>query len=91
MRMPRFAPRDAQQAAVVHVVEQMRRRARRAAPVVRHRAVGEVRVHFARVHGAALADELEQRLRPSSGAPVGPARLLRARMHQRVHGRVTKP
>ena len=55
------APDDAQQPAVVHRIEQMRRRVRGAAPVVGHRAVREVRVDLARVHRAALAHELEQR------------------------------
>ena len=38
---PRFAPRDVEHAAVVHRIEQLRRRARRAAPVVRDGAVRE--------------------------------------------------
>jgi hypothetical protein len=77
------APRDAQQAAVVQAVEQVRRRIRRAAPVVANRPVREVRVDVARMRFAALADEFEHGLR----APArrgSPPRSRDARVHQRV-------
>ncbi len=48
---------DAQQAAVVHAVEQLRAGAARAAPVVLHASVREMLLHLARMHGAALAHE----------------------------------
>ena len=67
----------------MHVVEQVGGGARRAAPVVGDLAVGEELVHLARMHDAALAHELEQRLR----APLrddAPRRLPDARVHQRL-------
>jgi hypothetical protein len=75
------APRDPQQAAVVHAVEQLGARVRRATEPVAHLAMREMRVHLARVHGAALGDEGEHRmgLLPARGAPRGARR---ARMHQ---------
>ena len=51
----RVAPHHAQQPAVVHLVEQMGGRARRAAPVVGHGAELEMLVHLAWVHFAAVA------------------------------------
>src|SRR5438093_1304406 len=85
MRMPASRRATRSNAAVMQVVEQMSRGARRAAPVVRDGAVREVSIHLARVHLTTLADELDQRLRPAP-APPRPARPVRARMHQRVQG-----
>ena len=62
MRMPFSRRRHPQHAAIVHVLQQVRRRARRAAPVVGDRAVREVVVHLAGMHVAALADEVEHEL-----------------------------
>ena len=77
-----LAPRDAQQAAVVHAVEQVRRRQAGAAPGVGDAAVREVRLDDARMGRAVLADEGEhlvrlalRRRRPTCAG--------RARMHQR--------
>jgi hypothetical protein len=81
-----IAPRHPQQAAVVHAIEQVRGRVRRAAPGVDGAAVREVRVDLARVHRAALAHESEQvsRLallhhapRPGAGAWVHQRLVLR--------------
>ena len=47
---------DAQQSCVVHLFEQARGRARRTAPVVGHRPMREVAVHFPRVHFTSLAN-----------------------------------
>ena len=76
------APRDAQQAAVVHAVEQLGRSPARAAEPVAHAAVREVRVDLGRVHGAALAHEVQHRLclRP---ARLRPGLTGLARVHQR--------
>ena len=83
-----LAPRHTQQAAVMHGVQQMGRGARRAAPVVLHRAVREMVIHLARVHGAAFAYELQQELclllacggpRPTA---FGRDTAIRPRMHQ---------
>ncbi len=57
-------PHDAQQPAVVHRVEQVRRRVGGSAPVVRHRPVGEMVVDLARVSLAARAHEIEDRRDP---------------------------
>ena len=77
-----LAPGDAQQAAVVHRVEQVRRRAARAAPGVGAAAVRELLLDRARMARPARADELEQR----RGAPAR-RRVPRlggdARVHQR--------
>jgi hypothetical protein len=64
----------------VHLVEQLRAGVRGAAEPVARLAVSEMRVHLARVHGAALAHEGEQ------GFSLRPARL-RPRSHAfaRVH------
>jgi hypothetical protein len=76
------APGDAQQAAVVHAVEQVRRRQPGAAPGVDAAAVREVGLDVARMRWAVRADELEhvgrfpfRRRRPRLRH--------RARMHQR--------
>ena len=61
------APYHAKQALVVHRLEQVRRRARRAAPVVAHDAMGELRVDLPRVHLAAFADEREHGVRARVG------------------------
>ena len=61
-RMPsKGPPLDAQEAAVVHAVEQVGGRARRAAPGIGDLAMGEEFFDFARVHLPTLADEVEQR------------------------------
>ena len=67
----------------MHDVEQLRARVRRAAEPVGHLAVREMRVHLARMHGAAFADECQHRRR-LLGARRGPDRARRARMHQLV-------
>ena len=80
-----LAADHAQQAAVMHRIQQMGRRARRAAPVVRHRAEREMIVNLARVHRTANADELQQAL-DVSAARDAPRRLTpAARMHQAEH------
>jgi hypothetical protein len=55
-----ITPYDAKQSAVMHVFEQVRRRARRSAPVVGDGPMGEVRVDVARVDSALLAHEGQQ-------------------------------
>ena len=80
-----FAARDAKETTVVHRFQQMRRRARSAAPVVPHRSVRELRVHFARVHGAALAHERQHRL-GMRAACFGPRFHSAPRVHQRLYG-----
>ena len=75
-------PRHAQHAAVVHVVEQVCGRGRRAAPVVRDRAVREMFVDLARMHRLARAHEREHllgSLPPHRNGRRGP------RVHQRVN------
>ena len=74
-----------QQAAVVHGVEQVSRRARRAAPIVGDGAVREVFGHLAGMHRAVCADKVQKgphvaaaSRRPRSGAS--------ARVHQDLHG-----
>jgi hypothetical protein len=78
-----FAPRDAQQAAVVHDVEQLRARVRRTPEPVGHFAMREVRIHLARMHGAASANE-RQHGRCLLGARGGPYRARRSWVHQAV-------
>src|SRR5262249_23215378 len=80
-----LAPRHPEEPAIVHDIEELRGGARRAAPVVLDRPVVEMRVDLARVHGTALAHELQQLEGASApgGAP-GTAALSRARMHQRL-------
>lgn len=80
-----LATRDAQETAIVQLVQQMRGRARRAAPVVGHRAVREVVVDLSRVDGTALPDEREERTR-AFPARRRSGRAACARMHQRLHG-----
>jgi hypothetical protein len=77
------APCHAQQAAVVHRVEQLGRGVARAAEPVDDLAVVEVRVDLARMHGAALAHESEHRVGLGL-ARLAPAQARLARMHQRV-------
>ena len=79
-----LAPDDAQQAPVVHLVEQPRRGARRTSPVVRHAAVRETRVHHARVYGALFAHEFEEALHAFRSAGR-PARGALPRVHQALH------
>ena len=57
------APCDAQQTAVVEVVEQMRRRVRRPAPVVRDGPMRETLMRLAWMDAAALTHECQQVLR----------------------------
>ena len=52
-----------QQTAIVHLNQEVRGGAGRPSPVVGHTAVREMRIHLARVDGAAFADELEDRPR----------------------------
>ena len=67
---PSLAADDSQQSAVVHVIEQVRRRTGGAAPVVSDRAMGEVLVHLAGVHRPTVADEIQQgRARVSRALP----------------------
>src|SRR5713101_7850295 len=92
-----LATGHAEQAAIVHRVEQMSGRVRRAAPVVAHRAVGEMIICLARMHTAAFANELEQRFRllPALGGPTDARRIFillsglghrrQPRMHQRMY------
>jgi hypothetical protein len=86
-----LAPRHAQQAAVVHAVEQLRAGVAAEPPnQLRGLAVREVRVDLARVHHAALAHELQHRLRLRP-ARLRPRRARRARVHQRCVARGRKP
>ncbi len=62
---PAVAPRDPQQPAIVHLVEQAGGRVGGAAEPVGHLAVCEMRIHGARMRGAAVADELKHRVRPA--------------------------
>ena len=64
-------PRHAQEAAVVHGLEQVCRGGRRAAPVVRDPAVGEVRIHVARVHVRRARARTPAAPAPSCRRPVG--------------------
>ena len=77
------APGDAQQAAVVQSVEQLRRRIRRTAEPVAHLAMREMSVHVAWVHCAVFAHEVEHGM---CFAPVcfGPHCPRRAWVHQRM-------
>ncbi|MGF6525068.1 hypothetical protein ABID77_000345 [Variovorax sp. PvP013] len=71
-----------QQAAVVQAVEEVRTGVARAAPVVRHAAVGEMPLDLARMHRAPLAHEVQDLDRLASRVVVpGPGGF--ARMHQR--------
>ncbi len=80
-----FTARHAQQSAVVHDVEQFGAGVRRSAEPVGHFAVREMRVHLARVHGAACADEFQHRccLR---GTRRRPHRSRRSWVHQLMMG-----
>src|SRR5258708_4002904 len=86
-----LSPRDAQQAAVMHGVQQVRRGVRRAAPIVSNRAVSEMLICLARVHRTTFAYELQQELRPlpAFGWPgrtaFGWDAGIRARMQQRLY------
>src|SRR5258708_3421212 len=86
-----LSPRDAQQAAVMHGVQQVRRGVRRAAPIISHRAVREMLICLARVNRTTFAYELQQELRPlpACGWPgrtaFGWDAGIRARMHQRLY------
>ena len=82
-RMPFSRRVTRKQAAVMHAIEQVRRGVGRAAPVVAHDAVREVRVDVARMHFAALADECEHRRARARRDGLQP-RARDARMHQRV-------
>ena len=82
---PTLAPRNPQQAVVVHRVEQLRRRVRRAAEPVLHLAVREVRIDLARVHDAAFAHVRMHGMRLLP-ARVGPNGARCAWVHQRVNG-----
>ncbi len=75
--------RHSQQSAVVHGIEQVRRRARRAAPVVGDRAVREMRVHLAWMHRSVGADEIQQRPHVPAACRA-PWDRTAARMHQRL-------
>jgi hypothetical protein len=66
----------------MHRVEQVRRRVGAAAPGIDDRAVREVSVDVARVHVAALANEVDQGLRARL-ARSAPCRPHGARMHER--------
>src|SRR6187431_2340740 len=80
-----FATNHTQQAAVMHRIQQMRRRARRAAPEVRHRAERKMIVNLPGVYRTASADELQQAL-DVSATRHAPGRLTpAARMHQVEH------
>ena len=62
----------------------MRRRVRRAAPIVSDRPVREVAVDLAWMHRAARADKIQQSAHVSS-ARRSPGRRTTARMHQDLH------
>ena len=74
----------------MHRIQQMGRRARRATPVVRHRAEREMIVNLARVHRAANADELQQAL-DVPAARDAPRRLPRRGCIKRDTRSLTKP
>jgi hypothetical protein len=78
-----LAARNAQHPAVVHGIQQLRRCVARTNEPVGRLAMGEVRVGLARVDHAALAHEIQYRIR------LAPTRLRsrlprRARVHQRM-------
>ena len=77
-----LATRDAQQSAIMHQLEQMGRRVRRAAPVIGDGAVREMGVDLTRVNRAALLHEGEQRLCPAMAPRL---RFAGARVHQHLH------
>jgi len=75
----------------MHLNEEMCRRIRRSAPVIRHRAASQLLVHLARVHGASLANELEDQAGPFSLRPGPRCAAADARMHQSVKGAGDEP
>ena len=84
------ATRHTEHATVEHGVQQMGGGIRRAAPVVRHRAVREMVVDLAWVYRAAFAYELQQEIRlllacsRPRPAAIGRDAGIGARMHQRL-------
>ena len=81
-----LAPRDAQQAAVVHAVEQMRGRVGRAAPVVRDACRARI-ARRPRADAPRRARARTSSTRPRRASRAADQRRCRvARVHQRLHG-----
>src|SRR5262245_1250713 len=76
-----LASYDAQQAAIVQVVEQMRRGTGQPAPVIRHGAVREMPIDFPRVNDTSVANEFEERLCAPPAWP-GPSIVRPSWVHQ---------
>ena len=87
-----LAPHHPHHPAIVHGRKQMRGGVRLSAPVIPHRAVREMFVHFARMHRTARLHELQQQLRAlflfgrPFPHPFGGNAGVETGMHQRLQG-----